>query len=237
MSLGSVTAVILAGGLGTRLRSAVPDRPKAMAEVAGRPFLAHLLGRLESAGVGAAVLCVGHLGERIRDAFGAGFGALRLGYAWERELLGTGGALRNALPLVDTETVLALNGDSWCEGDLAAFLDWHGARDSRLSLMLTRVPDSGRFGAVEVDAGGAVTRFLEKSPEAGPGWINAGLYLAPRATLAAIPAGRVVSLERDIFPALIGRGLYGWQGGGRFIDIGTGESYGQADAFFAGLGR
>lgn len=229
-----VTAVVLAGGLGTRLRSAVPDRPKAMAEVAGRPFLAHLLARLETAGIASAVLCIGHMGEQIERHFGAAFGRLGLSYAVERELLGTGGALRNALPHVRTGTILAMNGDSWCEADLAAFRSWHDDRGSALSLMLTEVDDSGRFGGVEVDGNGRVRQFLEKEPGRGAGWINAGVYMIPRDTLVHLPQGKVISLERDVFPGLVGRGLHGWKGGGRFIDIGTTESYGAADAFFAG---
>lgn len=233
-SFRGVTGVILAGGLGTRLRSAVPDRPKAMAEVAGKPFLSHLLARLETAGLRSAVLCIGHLGEQIEDYFGGAFGGLRLAYARERELLGTGGALRNALSLVETETILAMNGDSWCEADLAGFRHWHGTREARLSMLLTQVPDSGRFGGVETDGEGRVLRFLEKESGRGAGWINAGVYLMPRDTIARHPANTVISLERDVFPHLVGNGLYGWTGGGRFIDIGTEESYGEATAFFSG---
>jgi NDP-sugar pyrophosphorylase family protein len=235
-SLCDVTPVILAGGLGTRLRSVIADRPKAMAEVAGHPFLFYVLRRLEAAGCRTAVLCIGHLGAQIQAAFGDGFGAMRLSYAVEHALLGTGGALHNALPLIATDTVLAMNGDSWCEADLPTFLDWHRSRPAALSLLLTEVADSGRYGRVDLGEHGAVTRFREKEPGSGAGLINAGLYLTSRDRLAAIPADTVVSLERDVFPGLIGHGLYGWTGGGRFLDIGTRESYGEAAAFFSALG-
>lgn len=231
--LNGITAVILAGGLGTRLRAVVSDRPKAMAAVAGRPLLVHLLERLEAAGVETAVLCVGHMGDQIERHFGAAFGRMKLTYAVEHALLGTGGALRNALPLIDSQSVLAMNGDSWCEADLSAFRRWHEERAATLSLLLTETPDRERFGGVETDSDGRVLGFLEKQPGSGAGWINAGVYLTARETIAHWPQGRVISLERDIFPALVGQGLHGWKGGGRFIDIGTQESYREADAFFS----
>jgi NDP-sugar pyrophosphorylase family protein len=229
-----IPAVILAGGLGTRLRSVVSDRPKALAEVAGRPLLAWLLDMLISAGVPRVVLCIGYLGEMIEQAFGDHYAGLPIGYSQEATPLGTGGALRAGLPQVDARTVLVLNGDSLCRADLAAFARKHAATDARFSLLLTHVDDTTSYGRVETDAAGRITHYLEKGSTPGPGWINAGIYLLDREVVASIPPNRSVSLEREVFPAWIGRGLYGHRHGGPFIDIGTPESYARAAEFLRG---
>jgi NDP-sugar pyrophosphorylase family protein len=175
------------------------------------------------------------MGEAVRDALGESFGPLRLHYSQEPTALGTGGALRLALPLLGAETVLVMNGDSYCAFDPVAFQAYHADHEALITMLLTDVPDTARYGQVERDADGQVTRFREKTPGSGPGWINAGVYLMARQILRGIPEEGPVSLERDIFPALIGRGLYGYAGGGRFLDIGTPESYEQATHFFAPL--
>ncbi len=233
--IDAIMPVILAGGLGTRLRAAVPDRPKAMALVGGRPILEYQLDRLARAGFHSAVLCVGYQADQIQRHFGTSYAGLSVHYAIESVLLGTGGALRNALPLVDTPLLLGLNADSWCDGDLASFVDWHHRRPAVWSMMLTQVADAGRYGAVTVGPEGEVLAFREKQAGAGTGWINAGIYLGDRSMLAGVPEHQVCSLERDLFPALIGAGLFGWQGGGRFIDIGTPESHAAAAAFFQSI--
>jgi len=234
--LSDITAAILAGGLGTRLRSAVADRPKVLAEVHGRPFLSYLLDQLAAAGCREVVLCTGYLGERIVARFGDAYGPLRLRYSQEPAPLGTAGALRLALPLLESDPVLVLNGDSYCQADLAAFLDWHQGHAASATLVLTRVADVSRFGSVEIDADGRVLRFQEKAGVSRPGWINAGIYAVSRPLLLKVPAGTAVSLEREVFPAWIGQGLYGHAQGGRFLDIGTPESYAAAQDFFGGSG-
>jgi len=233
--LSEMTAAVLAGGAGERLRSAVADRPKVLAEVAGRPFLAILLDQLLAAGVRRAVLCTGYLADQVRAAFGDAYGDLALAYSRETAPLGTGGALRQALPLLNSDPALVLNGDSYCQADLLGLAAWHAAHDAAGTLLLTKVPDTTRYGRVEVDADGRVLRFDEKGASAGPGWVNAGVYVLGRALLASIPAGKATSLERETFPAWTGRGLRGWQGGGRFLDIGTPQAYASAEDFFRGF--
>jgi NDP-sugar pyrophosphorylase family protein len=231
--LDSLTAAILVGGLGTRLRASVRDRPKVLAEVLGRPFLAYLLDQLADAGVRRTVLCTGHLAGLVRDAFGPSYRGMELAYSEEQTPLGTGGALRLALPQLDSDPALALNGDSYCQADLGGLLGFFRSQKAKAALLLAGVPDTSRYGRVAVDETGAVVRFVEKGGAAGPGWINAGIYVLGQEALGAIPENRPVSLEREVYPAFVGRGLYGWQGGGRFIDIGTPESYAEAAAFFA----
>ena len=216
------TAVILAGGLGTRLRSAVPDRQKVVAEVGGRPFIYRLLEDLEAQGVRQVVLCTGHLAETVRAAITALGSGLTLRYSEEPEPLGTAGALALARPLLpESEPVFVLNGDSFCDVDLGALAAWHRRCGAAATLTLTRVPDTARYGGVTLDDG-RVVAFHEKG-RTGPGWINAGVYCVGPALLAALPTGRQCSLEREVFPTE--PSLYGYCGGGRFIDIGLPDTY------------
>jgi NDP-sugar pyrophosphorylase family protein len=231
--LGDVTAVILAGGLGTRLRPALADRPKVMAEVGGRPFLTYLLDQLTAVGVRYAVLCTGYLGEQIKATFGDSYRNLRLAYSQESSPLGTAGALRLALPLFKSASVLVMNGDSFCQTNLKTFWKWHQTRGAKASLLLTEVPDTQCYGRVQVDKDGLVLRFEEKGHHNGSGWVNAGIYLFDRSQMLTISAEGTLSLEREVFPTWIGRGLYGYQGEGRFLDIGTPEAYAAAERFFA----
>jgi NDP-sugar pyrophosphorylase family protein len=235
-ALAGATAAILAGGLGTRLRGVVADRPKVLAEVRGRPFLAFLLDQLRAAGVGRAVLCTGYRGEQVRAAFGDRHGSLDLAYSQEPLPLGTGGALRRALPLLPSDPILVLNGDSFCDADLEGFWNWHLSQRAAASLLLVRVPDTARYGRVQVQEDGRVLRFEEKADAGGPGWINAGIYLLRRSLVLEVPQGCTVSLERELFPAWIGRGLCGHASAGRFLDIGTPESYALAEQFFGERG-
>ena len=231
--LSQVTAAILAGGMGTRLRSAVADRPKVLAPVLGKPFLAYLLDSLADAGLRDVVLCTGYRAEMVQTQFGSQYRNLSLRYSPESSPLGTAGALRQALAQFTTPNILVLNGDSYCSADLRALLAAHRNRNARATLTLVEVPDVSRFGRVETDAQGQVVRFDEKGSHTGRGWINAGIYLLQRNGIESIPAQREVSLEREVFPAWIGRGLWGYAStDSRFLDIGTPESYALATEFF-----
>src|SRR4051794_32314168 len=240
-ALGRLDAFVLAGGLGTRLRAAVPDHQKVVAPVAGRPVIARLLDQLAAAGTRRAVLGVGHRAAQVRASLGDSHGPMTLDYSEEAEPLGTAGALRHARALLRSDPVLVLNGDSYVEANLAAFLAWHRAHGAVASVLLTTIPNPSRYGMVETDAQGRVTAFREKARgEAGasprrpaPAAINAGIYLLARSVIDRLGEGAPLSLERDVFPSLIGAGLYAYPGGGRFIDIGTPESYAEAEAFFA----
>jgi histidinol-phosphate phosphatase family protein len=232
--LSKTTAMILAGGLGTRLRSVVADRPKILALVLGRPFITPLLDRLAAQGIRRAILCTGFKGEQVREALGDSYGPIQLLYSQETEPLGTAGAFAQALPLSDDsdEPILAMNGDAYCAADLCTFAAFHFEKRASASLLLVHMPDTSRYGRVTCDPDGRVKRFDEKTPNAGPGDINAGIYLLSREFLRSIPRGRAVSIERETFPAWIGRGLFGCRAGTtRFIDIGTPESYAQAESY------
>jgi NDP-sugar pyrophosphorylase family protein len=227
-----MTALLLAGGLGTRLRSVVADRPKVLADVRNRPFLAFLLDQLVDAGIGRVTLCVGHLGEQISELFGNAYRGVELHYSQERTPLGTAGALRHALSSVAGESLLVMNGDSYCSADLSEFADWHRDRGVLGSMLLTHVPDTRRYGQVRVAESDRVGQFAEKDASVGSGWINAGIYILHTTLLAEIPAGRPVSLEREMLPDWIRRPFGAFRSESRFLDIGVPESYAQAEAFF-----
>jgi D-glycero-alpha-D-manno-heptose 1-phosphate guanylyltransferase len=234
-TLTGVAAAILAGGPGTRLRSVVADRPKVLAPVRGRPFVTYLLDQLGAAGAAEVVLLTGYRGGQVREALGEGYRGLRLRYSEEPVPLGTGGAVRHALALLAEERVLLLNGDSYCDVELGDFVSAHRGRDADAALVLARVADTGRFGRVAVGAGRRIERFEEKGA-AGPGWVNAGVYLLRRGWVASWPEG-ILSLERDLLPAAVAaRRARAHRCDGDFLDIGTPESFEESETFFGRRG-
>lgn len=234
LGLADISTAILAGGRGTRLRSVLPTRPKVLAPVRGRPFLTYLLDQLAAAGVREVVFCIGYMADRVEETLGDSYQAIHLTYSREDEPLGTGGALRQALPFFPDDPVLVMNGDSFMDADLAGYLRWFLQREREASLLLARVSDTSRFGRVTTDEEEQIWGFEEKGAPHGPGWINAGIYLLRKKIIHLIPVGRTFSLERELFPCLLEGRLYGYRSQGKFIDIGTPESYSQAERFFAG---
>jgi NDP-sugar pyrophosphorylase family protein len=228
-----LTVAILAGGLGTRLRAVVSDRPKVLAEAAGRPFLTWWLDALDTQGFRDVVLCTGFRAGQVSETFGSTHGHLRIRYSVEPQPLGTGGALRHALPLFASDPILVLNGDSFCDVNLRGFVQEHLQREARTSLVVASVADISRFGFVSFGTDGLVEAFREKDGIHAPGWINAGIYLFSRELLGSLPAGQNISLERDVLPRWITEGVHCHPRLGQFIDIGTPESLAGADAFFA----
>jgi D-glycero-alpha-D-manno-heptose 1-phosphate guanylyltransferase len=220
-----VDALVLAGGLGTRLRERVPDVPKPMAPVAGRPFLEHLLVALQSAGVTRAVLAIGHGGPVVVDHVGAGLAGLPVDYSWETEPLGTGGAVRAALPQL-TAPFLLVNGDTWAPVLPQALL---AARTSSgLVMTLCPVPDVGRYGAAVV-SGDLVVGVTEKGGQ-GPGLINAGVYLVGEPLVGDLSAAPdVFSFERHVLEGWVtARGAGFVVAEGPFVDIGVPADYDRA---------
>ena len=219
-------AIVLAGGLGTRLRPVVADVPKPLALVAGRPFLAWQLDMLGAQGVQRVLLATGYRADLVRDTLGTRWGDMKLEYLAEPEPLGTGGALRNALQHASDRSVLALNGDTYVAIDLASMYSLHAARGAPVSMAVCRVPDASRFGTVEINAG-HITAFVA-SGSAGPGHINAGIYVVDRQLLADAPPG-AFSFERDfVQPRVASLRPAVFLVDGPFIDIGTPDDYARA---------
>jgi NDP-sugar pyrophosphorylase family protein len=221
------TAMILAGGLGTRLRPVVSDRPKPLAAVCGVPFLEILVSLLARKGVRDFVLLTGYMGEMIENHFRGRFGSqITVRFAREDKPLGTGGAVRHAADFA-TDPTLLVNGDTYLDGDLQALLRVHLEKGADVTLSLVRVEDVSAYGSVNVGAGGRVTGFSEKSPDLrGPGLINGGVSLLSRDFIRSLPPMESFSMERGVFPAAALSGkMYGIVQQGAFFDIGTPESY------------
>jgi len=219
-------ALVLVGGLGTRLRSIVKDRPKPMSPVGGRPFLAYVLDLLAKHGIDDVVLCTGYLGQMVEEHFGDGREiGMRLRYSREPEPRGTAGAVRLAADLVSGDDFLMLNGDSLFAVDLRALLDDHRGSGALATLALRPMEDGGRFGAVDLAEDGSIRGFSEKDPSRRNVLINGGVYAFSRELLEKIPEGRAVSLEREIFPDLLGPRFRGVVSGSYFVDMGLPEIY------------
>jgi len=225
-------AIVLVGGEGTRLRPLTDDVPKPALTLVDRPFLAYMIEWLAAHGVTEAVLACGFLPDVLREALGDGEHAgVRLTYVTEPERRGTAGAIRFAADALGEgleDRFLALNGDVLTDLDLTALIAAHREREARATIALHPVEDAAAYGLVSVDGDGAVTEFTEKTGEPTPGEINAGAYFLERSVLDLIPPGCEVSIEREVFPRLIGDGLGALRLDGYWMDIGTPERYLQA---------
>jgi mannose-1-phosphate guanylyltransferase len=220
-------ALVLAGGEGTRLRPLTYTTPKPVLPLAGRPFLSFMLDWTRDHGVDEVILSCGFMSDDVRRVLGDIYDGMRLRYAVEEEPLGTAGPVRLAYDqgLLE-ERLLVLNGDVLTDVDLTAELAQHERTGARVTLALYAVEDTSSYGVVPTDADGRVEAFLEKSAGEATGRINAGAYVIERAVVGErIPAGRAVSFEREVFPGLVGEGLYGFPAAGYWIDIGTPERY------------
>lgn len=221
----NVQTLILAGGLGTRLKEIVNDQSKPMVLVADRPFLEYLILQLKRHSLIDVVLCTGYLGEQVQGYFGDGGGwDVRISYSQEKESLGTGGAIKLAENLIKAENFLVMNGDSFLDLDLNRLVDYHSEKKALTTLALVEVEDSARYGAVEMNEKGEIESFVEKGRSSRSKLINGGIYVLNRKIFDYIPEGKV-SLEQEVFPKLIGKGFYGMPVQGFFIDIGVPEDY------------
>jgi mannose-1-phosphate guanylyltransferase len=224
-------AVILVGGLATRLRPLTINTPKAMVPVLNIPFLEYVIRRLSRHNVREVVLALSHLSQPIEDYFGTGsrFG-IRLNYVLEETPLGTAGAVKNAEEFLG-DTFLVLNGDIFTDLDITAMVDFHVNRRAKATIALTPVADPTSYGLIETDTQGRVTRFLEK-----PSWeqvttnmINAGTYVLEPDVMSRVPSQTNFSFERELFPPLLEQGepIYAYPSSTYWMDIGTAEKYSQ----------
>ncbi|WP_280402469.1 NDP-sugar synthase [Nocardia carnea] len=233
-SQAGADAVILVGGKGTRLRPLTLSAPKPMLPTAGVPFLTHLLSRIAAAGLTHVVLGTSYKAEVFEDHFGDGADlGLQIEYVTETEPLGTGGGIRNVLPRLTADNVMVFNGDVLGGTDLRAILETHETTRADVTLHLVRVSDPRAFGCVPTDADGRVTAFLEKTQDPPTDQINAGCYVFRREYIEKIPSGRPVSVEREVFPALLTEGarVQGHVDTSYWRDMGTPEDFvrGSAD--------
>lgn len=225
-------AILLVGGLGTRLRPLTDDIPKPMLPVAGVPLVTHQITRLRDAGVDHVVMATSYRADVFTDGLGDGSAlGVRLDYAYEDEPLGTGGAIRHAADLLGERDpdapVLVFNGDIIGDHDMESQVKRHVDAEAAVTLHLTTVDDARAYGCVPTDRDGRVTAFLEKMPEPVSDQINAGCYVFTRHVIDAIPSGRVVSVERETFPGLLDAGsvVLGVVDPAYWRDLGTPASY------------
>lgn len=226
-------AIVLVGGEGTRLRPLTETVPKPALTLVDRPFLAYMIEWLAGHGVGEVVLACGFLPGALREALSGEEerAGVSIRYVVEPEPLGTAGAIRFAADQLGDdldERFLALNGDVLTDLDLTALLDAHEEADAAATLGLHPVEDSSAYGLVRREADGSVAAFLEKTGDPVPGEVNAGMYALQRPVLKLIPPGRNVSIEREVFPQLVGSGLRALRLEGYWMDIGTPQRYLQA---------
>ncbi|HEX8101049.1 MAG TPA: NDP-sugar synthase [Solirubrobacteraceae bacterium] len=220
-------ALILAGGEGTRLRPLTSTVPKPVVPLVDRPFIGFMLEWLRGHGVDDVVMSCGFLASGVRNVLGDGSAyGLRLRYVEEPRPLGTGGALKFAEALLD-ERFLMLNGDVLCDFDLGAQIARHEAVGARATLALAPVEDPSNYGLVRLAPDGAVTEFVEKPApdQIDTNNISAGAYVLERSVLDLLEPDQPASIERDVFPRLVGDGLHGFVGDGYWLDIGTPERY------------
>ena len=221
-------AIILAGGLGSRLQSSVPTLPKALAPILGRPFLTILLNKLKKEGiVSRVILSLGYKAEAFISFLKEQKFDLPVLSSIETSLLGTGGGMLLAMSKSRGDRVIVMNGDSFFDISLKAFFDFHSSHSADISIACKEVDNTGRYGEVEIDPFCRIRSFKEKSPLSKKGWINGGLYIIEKKALDPFPL-KELSLEREIFPALLEKKIYAYQQKGAFIDIGTKESYHKA---------
>jgi D-glycero-alpha-D-manno-heptose 1-phosphate guanylyltransferase len=221
-------AVILAGGLGTRLKSVIKDIPKPMAEVCGKPFLCYILDFTIKHGIERVILSVGYKWEVIKNFFGGQYKNLKLEYAVENTLLGTGGGLKNALKYVNEEEVFVLNGDTFFDIDLNLFYNLHKSKNSKLSIALKKTENTERYGIVEIDENNRIVSFLEKGKRVS-GFINGGIYLLNKNFFNVLSPEGNFSLEKDFLEKFYkDYEFYGFPFDGFFIDIGVPEDYERA---------
>ena len=218
-------AILLVGGFGTRLMPLTKNTPKPMLTVAGVPVTEHQLAMAKAAGITEIVLATSYLSEVFIPYFGDGSKwGMKIKYAVEKEPLGTGGAIRNAAKLLDTnESVVILNGDVLSSHNLSEQIRQHEAHDADVTLHLTQVDDARAFGCVPTDSDGRVTAFLEKMENPVSNQINAGCYVFNPRVVSTIPLDTVVSVERETFPQLVANGakVFGYLENAYWLDIGT----------------
>lgn len=235
MATHQVDAVVLVGGKGTRLRPLTLSAPKPMLPTAGLPFLTHLLSRIAAAGIEHVILGTSYKPAVFEAEFGDGSAlGLQIEYVTEEHPLGTGGGIANVAGKLRNDTAMVFNGDVLSGADLAQLLDFHRSNRADVTLQLVRVGDPRAFGCVPTDEEDRVVAFLEKTEDPPNDQINAGCYVFERNVIDRIPQGREVSVEREVFPALLADGdckIYGYVDASYWRDMGTPEDFvrGSAD--------
>jgi len=236
-ALADIDVLILAGGMGTRLRSVVPDLQKVLVEVGDTPFLEFIINQVCEFGAKRIILAVGHKSEQVRDWLSKRNDTrdLEILLSVEEEPLGTGGALRNSVDMLRSNLVMVLNGDSYADVDIGALVSMQDTCGADVALIAVEVPDISRYGSLVIEESGAVISFAEKCNKTDPpvfGLVNSGIYLMRRAVIEKIQPDTRISLEEDVLPKYCLRGLFALPQKVPFLDIGTPETWRESEQFF-----
>lgn len=228
-------AIVLAGGLGTRLREVINDTPKPMAPICGKPFLTYLFEYLLKQNIKHIILSVGYKSEVIKDFFGNQYKNIKISYAVEKEPLGTGGAIKNSLKETKQNEVFVLNGDVFFEINFKDLYDFHKTKKSNLTIALKKMDQSERYGIVEIDENNKIISFLEKEKRNNV-LINGGIYLINKDFFLSLAPDEKFSVEKDFFEKYYKEyDFFGFPFDGYFIDIGIPEDYERANQEFKKL--
>jgi D-glycero-alpha-D-manno-heptose 1-phosphate guanylyltransferase len=229
-------AVLLVGGMGTRLRSVLPSIPKPLAPFGTKSFLHLIIQQLRSQSIRQLVMCTGYLGDYIEETFGDGHEwGVAINYSKESDPVGTAGAVKLAERYIPSvPDFLVMNGDSFLETDFRQLIRFHGAHGGLVTIAACQIENASRYGTLQVDKTNRVIGFTEKAGTQAPGLVNGGVYVFNRSILQYI-ADRPASLERDVFPSVLEHGVYAFEQRGMFIDIGTPEDYLRAQELYTRL--
>jgi len=230
--LDKLTAIILAGGMGTRLRGVVNDRPKVMAPVKEEPFMFIILETLVNSGIRNIVVSTGYKSSYIKKGIGDFYKGYRIYYSEENTPLGTSGGVSLAMSRFASEHYLVLNGDNYVDYSFDLFYDFYFKRDCDVLILVKKVDDAQRYGTVKFDKNNKVMAFKEKDPNISAAFINCGVYLFRSSIIPLLPKQLPSSLEYDFFPDILDKNFYAFETNGRYLDIGTPESYEHAQTFF-----
>ncbi len=238
-NIQDIDVVVLAGGLGTRLRSIITSVPKVLANVDGRPFIYYLLDSLCNIGICRVILSTGYQADQLEKSLGVQYKSIHISYSKESTPLGTGGALRFATKYIEKDLVLVMNGDSFVDVNYGDFLSWHVDRGVEVSIVVKTVVGENRYETVILDPESNIVEIVGRNAKARDkqSFINAGVYLIQKRSLQKLPKRQVSSLEKDFLPLFVGADLSGYYTNGAFIDIGTPESLKRAPRFFKLLQR
>ena len=224
--LSTTDVLILCGGLGTRFRSISGGGQKILVELAGKAFIDILIESILSFGSRRFILCVGHERDRVKEHFKNK--NLEVVFSEENECLGTGGAVKNAMPYVESSPFLVLNGDSLCTIDYGQFFKFHQQKRGLLSIVLTKPLPETDYGVIDIDGNYRIISFQEKAKNHKGNYINAGIYLLNHEVFQLMPKANKISLEYDFIPRVITNGCYGFVTERELTDIGTPERYRRA---------
>jgi len=224
IDIKDIDTVILVGGLGYRLKKVLKDIPKCLAPINGTPFIDIILDNCIDQGLQRFIFCVGYLKEKIMDHL-TNRKDCEIIYSTEKTSLGTCGAIKNAESYIRSKQSIILNGDTFVDINYQKLIDWHNHTRSEITLVISKINDTSRYGLVNFDQNNKIKSFVEKKEGAKSGWINSGVYIINNKVLDSLTQGEYYSLEKDLFPNYINKNFFAYKNDGFLIDIGTPESY------------